>query len=93
MTIFEPLLIRFRQRKQCVSCGDKATRKCLTHGTKLCGHALCGTEHRRMKRAVYGDLTRPFCEYRLLNTLADHALYSLVVVAVGVSFAWIWVWL
>lgn len=89
MNIFEPLAIRWRTRKACFYCEAPATRKCRTHATRLCESTHCKAIHRRLKSSVYGDLTRPFCEYFPLDTWRTHAVNSLIAIGVGLVFAWI----
>lgn len=83
-----PLRVRWQQRKLCFCCGEKATRKCRTHGTRLCKSAFCRTEHRRMKRAVSGSLLRPFCEVVLTDTALDHCIHAAAVFVTAVGFLW-----
>jgi hypothetical protein len=82
---FQPIVIRWRQRKLCFSCGDKATRKCRTHGSKLCDSAFCRMEHRRIKSAVSGSLLRPFCEFPEPTSWQTHLLRTAVALAVGLA--------
>lgn len=87
-SFLQPLLIRFHERNLCSCCGERVTRKCKTHGTRICGHAFCRMEHRRKKVAVYGDLTRPFCEWAQTNTLLDHVIHAAAVFVTAVGFIW-----
>lgn len=89
VSFIHPLVIRFRGRNLCSMCGNLATKKCRTHGSKLCEASKCRMEHRLVKAAVYGDLTRPFCEYFPLDTWRTHAVNSLIAIGVGLVFAWI----
>lgn len=87
-SFFEPITIRWLARSQCSCCGERVTRKCVTHGTRICGHAFCRTEHRRMKASVSGSLTRPFCEWATTNTLLDHVIHAAAVFVTAVAFIW-----
>jgi hypothetical protein len=88
-TLLRPLILRWHMRNVCFCCHGPAVKKCRTHGSKVCDSAYCRMEHRRMKSAVSGDLTRPFCEYTLLNTLFDHLLHACAVFVAGVAFIWV----
>lgn len=89
VSFLEPMWLRWRDRNRCFYCLAPATRKCRTHATRICDSAHCKHTHRRLKSAVYGDLTRPFCEYFPLDTWRTHAVNSLIAIGVGLVFAWI----
>ncbi|HTF70246.1 MAG TPA: hypothetical protein VK638_46975 [Edaphobacter sp.] len=83
-----PLKVRWQERNLCSDCGAQATLKCKTHGSKICRDADCRMAHRRAKGAVYGDLTRPFCEYKAMNTALDHCIHAAAVFVTAVGFIW-----
>lgn len=83
ISLFEPILIRWRARNSCFCCGAPASRKCRTHRTRICESSHCKMAHRRLKASVYGDLTRPFCEYAPLVRWKAHLLRCAVSLAVG----------
>jgi len=83
-----PMKVRWYERKRCFCCGSPAVKKCRTHGSKLCDSAFCRMEHRRLKSSVYGDLTRPFCEYSVMNTALDHCIHAAAIFVTAVGFLW-----
>lgn len=83
LSFFEPIVIRWINRKTCFCCGAPATRKCREHGTRICESSHCKMAHRRLKASVCGDLTRPYCDYAELAGWKKHLLGCAVSLAVG----------
>ncbi len=83
MSIFEPLLIRWHNRNTCFCCGAPASRKCRTHSTRICESSHCKMTHRRLKASVYGDLTRPLCDYVPMASWKKALIGCAVSVAAG----------
>lgn len=82
-SFFEPLVIRWINRNTCFCCGAPATRKCRTHRTRICESSHCKMTHRRLKASVYGDLTRPLCDYTPMATWKKAVLGCAVSLAAG----------
>jgi hypothetical protein len=80
-----PTITHWRYRNRCFSCGDPVTRKCRTHGTRMCGDAFCKTAHRICCHSVSGSLTKPLCEYSDITSWKMHLLRIGVSLAVGLA--------
>jgi hypothetical protein len=89
MTILEPILIRWRERKACSWCFEPAKMRCKCHKVSLCGGPNCTMVHRYFHSSdVTPSLTKEACQFVALNTWFDYAFQSVVVILVGMIFAW-----
>jgi hypothetical protein len=84
-SFLSPTITHWRYRNRCFSCGDPVTKKCRTHGTRMCGDAFCKTAHRVCCRSVAGSLTKPLCEYSEICSWKMHLLRTAVALAVGLA--------
>lgn len=85
LSFLSPTITHWRYRNRCFACGGSVTRKCRTHGTRMCGADSCKTAHRMCFRSVVGSLTKPHCEYSEITTWKMHLLRVGVSLAVGLA--------